>query len=198
MTVVAAFVRRAVARPRGRSRAVTSGRSGASDDGPEPPDTPLRVRVLTARRDPDRVGGGGDRPAPADRAAARRPAPAGGPVRHRGRRVRDGPTRPAEVPHRHRHGEHHLGRGGADRCLYLAPAGWLPAAALLGTGTAWTIMSLAADRRPPVELLRIAASLTAATALAVAVTTAIGEPLLAAPHPGARARPRGRRASPTC
>ncbi|MER6592921.1 GGDEF-domain containing protein, partial [Micromonospora purpureochromogenes] len=47
-------------------------------------------------------------------------------------------------------------------CLYLVPAGWLPAAALLGTGLAWTGMSLAVDRRPPLEVLRIAASLTAA------------------------------------
>ncbi|MFC8615125.1 putative bifunctional diguanylate cyclase/phosphodiesterase [Micromonospora purpureochromogenes] len=69
-------------------------------------------------------------------------------------------------------------------CLYLVPAGWLPAAALLGTGLAWTGMSLAVDRRPPLEVLRIAASLTAATALAVAVATALGAPLLAAPTPG--------------
>ncbi|WP_442934607.1 putative bifunctional diguanylate cyclase/phosphodiesterase [Micromonospora sp. CPCC 205739] len=69
-------------------------------------------------------------------------------------------------------------------CLYLVPAGWLPAAALLGSGLAWTGMSLAVDRRPPLEVLRIAASLTAATALAVAVATALGAPLLAAPTPG--------------
>nr|WP_257028753.1 bifunctional diguanylate cyclase/phosphodiesterase [Micromonospora purpureochromogenes] len=69
-------------------------------------------------------------------------------------------------------------------CLYLVPAGWLPAAALLGTGLAWTGMSLAVDRRPPLEVLRITASLTAATALAVAVATALGAPLLAAPTPG--------------
>ncbi|MEV0805150.1 bifunctional diguanylate cyclase/phosphodiesterase [Micromonospora sp. NPDC050200] len=69
-------------------------------------------------------------------------------------------------------------------CLYLVPAGWLPAAALLGSGLAWAGMSLAVDRRPPLEVLRIAASLTAATALAVAVATALGAPLLAAPTPG--------------
>ncbi|GAA4577752.1 hypothetical protein GCM10023176_51880 [Micromonospora coerulea] len=68
-------------------------------------------------------------------------------------------------------------------CLYLAPAGWLPAAALLGTGTAWTAMSLLTDRRPALELVRITGSLTAATALAVAVTSALGRPLLAAPTP---------------
>ncbi|MFJ6195252.1 putative bifunctional diguanylate cyclase/phosphodiesterase [Micromonospora sp. NPDC092111] len=68
-------------------------------------------------------------------------------------------------------------------CLYLIPAGWLPAAVLLGAGGAWTAMSVAGDRRSPLELIRIAASLTAATALAVAVATALGEPLLAAPTP---------------
>ncbi|MGC1212894.1 MAG: GGDEF domain-containing protein, partial [Micromonospora sp.] len=68
-------------------------------------------------------------------------------------------------------------------CLYLVPAGWLPAAALLGTGTAWTAMSLLSDRRPAVELVRITGSLTAATALAVAVAGGLGRPLLAAPTP---------------
>ncbi|MEH0843430.1 EAL domain-containing protein [Micromonospora sp. CPCC 205711] len=68
-------------------------------------------------------------------------------------------------------------------CLYLVPAGWLPAGALLGGGAAWAAMSMAGDRRPLLEVLRIAASLTAATALAVAVATALGEPLLAAPTP---------------
>ncbi|MEV0156702.1 bifunctional diguanylate cyclase/phosphodiesterase [Micromonospora sp. NPDC050686] len=69
-------------------------------------------------------------------------------------------------------------------CLYLVPAGWLPAAALLGTGLAWTAMSVLADRRPAVEIVRITASLTAATALAATVATALGQPLLAAPTPG--------------
>ena len=69
-------------------------------------------------------------------------------------------------------------------CLYLVPAGWLPAAALLGTGAAWTAMSLLNDRRPAVELVRITGSLTAATALAVAVASTLGRPLLAAPTPG--------------
>ncbi|MFG1952143.1 putative bifunctional diguanylate cyclase/phosphodiesterase [Micromonospora sp. NPDC048830] len=69
-------------------------------------------------------------------------------------------------------------------CLHLVPAGWLPAAVLLGAGLAWTALSLAADRRPPVETARIVASLTAATALAVAVAASLGAPLLAAPTPG--------------
>ncbi|RQX43076.1 GGDEF-domain containing protein, partial [Micromonospora chalcea] len=54
-------------------------------------------------------------------------------------------------------------------CLWLVPAGWLPAAALLGVGTAWTVMSVVSDRRPALELAGIAGSLTAATALAAAV-----------------------------
>ncbi|SCE79753.1 diguanylate cyclase/phosphodiesterase [Micromonospora tulbaghiae] len=68
-------------------------------------------------------------------------------------------------------------------CLWLVPAGWLPAAALLGVGAAWTVMSLVSDRRPALELVGIAGSLTAATALAAAVATALGPPLLAAPTP---------------
>ncbi|PGH43397.1 GGDEF-domain containing protein [Micromonospora sp. WMMA1996] len=68
-------------------------------------------------------------------------------------------------------------------CLWLVPAGWLPAAALLGAGAAWTTMSVVADRRPVLELVRIATSLTAATALAAAVASALGRPLLAAPTP---------------
>ncbi|WP_030337952.1 bifunctional diguanylate cyclase/phosphodiesterase [Micromonospora parva] len=68
-------------------------------------------------------------------------------------------------------------------CLYLTPAGWLPSATLLGTGLAWTILSLHNDRRPALEILRIAASLAAASALAVSVTTALGRPLLSAPTP---------------
>ncbi|MET7961337.1 putative bifunctional diguanylate cyclase/phosphodiesterase [Micromonospora zamorensis] len=68
-------------------------------------------------------------------------------------------------------------------CLYLAPAGWLPSATLLGTGLAWTMLSLHNDRRPVLELIRIAASLAAASALAVSVTTALGRPLLAPPTP---------------
>ena len=68
-------------------------------------------------------------------------------------------------------------------CLWLVPAGWLPAAALLGVGAAWTAMSVVSDRRPALELVGIAGTLTAATALAAAVATALGPPLLAAPTP---------------
>ncbi|MFI7592952.1 putative bifunctional diguanylate cyclase/phosphodiesterase [Micromonospora sp. NPDC049359] len=68
-------------------------------------------------------------------------------------------------------------------CLYLAPAGWLPSATLIGAGLAWTGLSLHSDRRPPLEIVRIAASLAAASALAVSVTTALGHPLLTPPTP---------------
>ncbi|MEU8127510.1 bifunctional diguanylate cyclase/phosphodiesterase [Micromonospora sp. NPDC049049] len=68
-------------------------------------------------------------------------------------------------------------------CLYLTPAGWLPSATLLGTGLAWTLLSLHSDRRPALEIVRIAASLAAASALAVSVTTALGRPLLSPPTP---------------
>ncbi|MFC4020510.1 putative bifunctional diguanylate cyclase/phosphodiesterase [Micromonospora sp. GCM10011542] len=68
-------------------------------------------------------------------------------------------------------------------CLYLAPAGWLPAASLLGAGLAWSVLSVCNDRRPALEIVRIAASLAAASALAVSVTTALGQPLLAPPTP---------------
>ena len=75
-------------------------------------------------------------------------------------------------------------------CLYLAPAGWLPAAALLGAGAGLDAHVAGSPTAGPCwRSSGIAASLTAATALAVAVTTAIGEPLLAGAHPGARAWP---------
>ncbi|MER7166524.1 bifunctional diguanylate cyclase/phosphodiesterase [Micromonospora sp. NPDC000207] len=69
-------------------------------------------------------------------------------------------------------------------CLHLVPAGWLPSAVLLGAGGAWWAMSSLRDRRPAVEIVRIAASLAAATALAASVATAIGSPLLAPPTVG--------------
>ncbi|MDO3701124.1 bifunctional diguanylate cyclase/phosphodiesterase [Micromonospora sp. C28SCA-DRY-2] len=68
-------------------------------------------------------------------------------------------------------------------CLYLVPAGWLPAATLLGAGLAWSVISLFGERRSALEVVRIAVSLSAATALAVSVTTALGQPLLATPTP---------------
>ncbi|MEJ3741930.1 bifunctional diguanylate cyclase/phosphodiesterase [Actinomycetes bacterium KLBMP 9797] len=59
--------------------------------------------------------------------------------------------------------------------LYLAPAGWLPAATILGAGLAWVLLSVFADRRPPTEIMHVTGSLTLAVALAAAVTTAAAE-----------------------
>lgn len=68
-------------------------------------------------------------------------------------------------------------------CLHQVPATWIPAATLLGVGLAWSGMSLLGANRPPLEVVRIASSLTVTTALAVSVTTLLGRPLLAAPTP---------------
>ncbi|WP_341721139.1 bifunctional diguanylate cyclase/phosphodiesterase [Micromonospora sp. FIMYZ51] len=68
-------------------------------------------------------------------------------------------------------------------CLYLVPPGWLPAAALIGVALAWTALSVVDDGRTTWDIVRIAGTQTAAVALAVAVTTALGQPLLAAPTP---------------
>ncbi|WP_018829793.1 putative bifunctional diguanylate cyclase/phosphodiesterase [Salinispora tropica] len=68
-------------------------------------------------------------------------------------------------------------------CLHQVPAPWIPAATLLGVGLAWSGMSLLGTHRPPLEVARIASSLTVATALAGFVTTLLGRPLLAAPTP---------------
>ncbi|MEH1016333.1 bifunctional diguanylate cyclase/phosphodiesterase [Micromonospora sp. CPCC 206060] len=61
-------------------------------------------------------------------------------------------------------------------CLHLVPPGWLPAATLLGAGLAWLGMSIAADRRPVVDLLYITGSLTGAVALGAVVATGLGRP----------------------
>ncbi|MFV2101752.1 putative bifunctional diguanylate cyclase/phosphodiesterase [Micromonospora sp. LOL_024] len=68
-------------------------------------------------------------------------------------------------------------------CLYLVPPGWLPAAALIGVTLAWTALSVVDEGRSPSDIIRIAGVQTAATALAVAVTTALGQPSLTAPTP---------------
>ncbi|MGW0505226.1 putative bifunctional diguanylate cyclase/phosphodiesterase [Micromonospora sp. NPDC003241] len=68
-------------------------------------------------------------------------------------------------------------------CLYLVPPGWLPAAALIGMMLAWTTLSVVDEGRSTWDVVRIAASQTAAVALAVSVTTSLGEPLLATPTP---------------
>jgi diguanylate cyclase (GGDEF)-like protein len=57
--------------------------------------------------------------------------------------------------------------------LYLAPPGWLPAAVFVGTGLAVLLISMFSDRRTATEITHVAASLTLATALAAAVTSAV-------------------------
>ncbi|GGM20059.1 hypothetical protein GCM10011608_00810 [Micromonospora sonchi] len=68
-------------------------------------------------------------------------------------------------------------------CLYLVPPGWLPAAALVGVAVAWAALSVLDDGRATLDVVRIAGTQTAAVALAVSVTTALGQPLSAAPTP---------------
>ncbi|MGI5212192.1 putative bifunctional diguanylate cyclase/phosphodiesterase [Plantactinospora sp. CA-290183] len=60
--------------------------------------------------------------------------------------------------------------------LYLVPAGWLPAAALLGVGLGWSLLTIFSDRRPLLDVVHVTASLAAAVALATAVSTAFGAP----------------------
>jgi diguanylate cyclase len=62
-------------------------------------------------------------------------------------------------------------------CLHLAPAGWLPAAALLGAGLAWLLLMLLEGQRTVVEALGNAASVTVAAALAAAVTGSLVDPV---------------------
>ncbi|MCW6008423.1 EAL domain-containing protein [Micromonospora sp. CPCC 205371] len=67
--------------------------------------------------------------------------------------------------------------------LYLAPAGWLPAATFVGAGVAWLLLSFFSDRRTPIEIVHVTASLTVAVALATTVTTAFGDPFRQALSP---------------
>ncbi|HEX8628093.1 MAG TPA: bifunctional diguanylate cyclase/phosphodiesterase [Catenuloplanes sp.] len=66
--------------------------------------------------------------------------------------------------------------------LYLAPAGWLPAATFIGVGAAWLLLAAVSDHKPA-DALHTAASMTVAVAAAAAVTTSIADPLGAAPTP---------------
>ncbi len=68
-------------------------------------------------------------------------------------------------------------------CLYLVAPGWLPAAALVGVALAWTVLTVVDEGRSTWDVVRIAGAQTAATALAVSVTTALGQPTLATPTP---------------
>ncbi|MFY1636064.1 putative bifunctional diguanylate cyclase/phosphodiesterase [Solwaraspora sp. WMMB335] len=60
--------------------------------------------------------------------------------------------------------------------LYLIPTGWLPAAAALGVGAAWALMSVFAEPRTVPEVIRVSASLTVAVGVAATVTGMVAEP----------------------
>ncbi|HEY0700045.1 MAG TPA: EAL domain-containing protein, partial [Micromonospora sp.] len=68
--------------------------------------------------------------------------------------------------------------------MYVAPADWLPAAAFVGAGTAWALLSIFGEGRSVLDVVHVAASLTAGVALAVTVTTALVDPHGATPTPG--------------
>ncbi|MEV0727809.1 EAL domain-containing protein [Polymorphospora sp. NPDC050346] len=61
--------------------------------------------------------------------------------------------------------------------LHLVPAGWLPAATLVGAGVAWSILAALDGRRGVLEVLHCVASLTTAVGVAAAVTQALAPPL---------------------
>ncbi|MDG4763857.1 GGDEF domain-containing phosphodiesterase [Solwaraspora sp. WMMD406] len=60
--------------------------------------------------------------------------------------------------------------------LHLIPAGWLPAAAAIGVGIAWTLLSIFSDRRTVAEVARVTGSLTVAVAVASVVTSTVADP----------------------
>lgn len=62
-------------------------------------------------------------------------------------------------------------------CLHLAPAGWLPAATLLGAGLSWLLLMLLEGHRTVFEALGNAALVTVAAALAAAVTGFLVNPV---------------------
>jgi len=61
--------------------------------------------------------------------------------------------------------------------LYIAPSGWLPAAAFVGAGAAWLLLSVFAQLRTLVEALNIALCQTVAVAAAVTVTCVLADPI---------------------
>jgi diguanylate cyclase (GGDEF)-like protein len=67
--------------------------------------------------------------------------------------------------------------------VHIAPAGWLPAATLVGAAAAWTLISAFNDDRPPLEIVHSAASLTLGVAAAATVTELIADPTGAALTP---------------
>ncbi len=60
--------------------------------------------------------------------------------------------------------------------LYIAPAGWLPAATFVGVGLAWLLLSIFADLRTPIEAVQIAICQTIAVAAGVLVAGALCRP----------------------
>ncbi|WP_442791687.1 putative bifunctional diguanylate cyclase/phosphodiesterase [Micromonospora sp. NBC_01813] len=60
--------------------------------------------------------------------------------------------------------------------FYLVPSGWLPAAAAIGVGLAWTLLSIFSDPRTAPEIARVTASLTMAVAVAAVVTSTVSDP----------------------
>ena len=82
-----------------------------------------------------------------DGIAACEPAVAVGPIRRRGRVDRARAPRPVAVPDRRGHVSVTWGEAALIVGLYLAPAGWLPAATFARRGIAWTLLSLFTERR---------------------------------------------------
>jgi len=60
--------------------------------------------------------------------------------------------------------------------LYILPVGWLPAAAAVGVGIAWTLLSIFSEPRTVPEILRVTASLTVAVAAAGVAARAVADP----------------------
>ncbi|MEV4757470.1 EAL domain-containing protein [Micromonospora sp. NPDC049559] len=67
--------------------------------------------------------------------------------------------------------------------LYLAPAGWLPAAVFLGGALAWGLLSVFSERRGVLDVVYNAALLTVAVAVATSVVVPLSRPFDAAPTP---------------
>jgi diguanylate cyclase len=55
----------------------------------------------------------------------------------------------------------------------VAPAGWLPAATMVGAAGAWLFISWVGEHRPPAEIVHLAASLSLGAAAAAVVTTVV-------------------------
>jgi diguanylate cyclase (GGDEF)-like protein len=67
--------------------------------------------------------------------------------------------------------------------LHLVPASWLPAATLLGTSLAWTLLALITGNRSLFDVLHTVACLTVAVGLGAGTVALLGDPFAAAPTP---------------